>query len=225
MMPSLLVGIAVAATPIWRTIGTGMSQAKLTATETTLFEHNATGLAHMNHFWVAGSPSVDNSKVRYYIDGESVPSIAFTPSLACGVGFDDQSAPWGTKWLGKGAKSTGWFHNIMIPFKTLRITFQRAATEADGTVWMIVRGIEGAPVQVGSLTLPEQARLQLQVTNTTLQPLEFVDVASVPSPASGLIFLHSMAVASGNYNFMEGCYHLFSPASTEWPGQLLSTGV
>eukprot|EP00966_Prymnesium_polylepis_P273297 6313419-Prymnesium_polylepis.1 len=35
-----------------------------------------------------------------------------------------------------------------------------------------------------------------------------------------------MAVASGNYNFMEGCYHLFTPAeTTPWPGQLLSTGM
>jgi hypothetical protein len=90
---------------------------------------------------------------------------------------------------------------------------------------MIVRGLEDAPVRIGSLELPSTARLQLQVTHKTLQPLEFIDVASVPAPASGLIFLHSMAVASGNYNFMEGCYHLMTPAAAPWPGQLLSTGM
>ena len=47
----------------------------------------------------------------------------------------------------------------------------------------------------------------------------------MPAPSSGLIFAHSMAVASGNYNFMEGCYHLFAPAAAAWPGQLLSTGM
>ena len=63
------------------------------------------------------------------------------------------------------------------------------------------------------------------MTQKTLQPLEFIDVVDVQPPASGLIFLHSMVVKSGNYNFMEGCYHLFAPASQAWPGQLLSTGM
>ena len=34
-----------------------------------------------------------------------------------------------------------------------------------------------------------------------------------------------MSVASGNYNFMEGCYHLFTPVDAAWPGLLLSTGM
>ena len=70
----------------WTTIGTGRSQAHLTDVETVLFEHNATKGAVMNHFWAAGSPSVDNTTVRYYVDGESSASIVFTPALACGVG-------------------------------------------------------------------------------------------------------------------------------------------
>lgn len=41
---------------------------------------------------------------RYYIDGETTASIQFTPPMAAGVGFDDTQAPWGTKWIGKGAK-------------------------------------------------------------------------------------------------------------------------
>ena len=52
-------------------------------------------------------------------------------------------------------------------------------------------------MRVGPLELPASARLTLQVTHKTLQPLEFIDVAHVPAPASGLIFLHSMTVASG----------------------------
>mmetsp|Transcript_34822 Transcript_34822/g.57595 ORF Transcript_34822/g.57595 Transcript_34822/m.57595 type:complete len:152 (+) Transcript_34822:256-711(+) len=90
---------------------------------------------------------------------------------------------------------------------------------------MIVRGLESVSVQIGALTLPHAARLSLQVIQRTLQPLEYVDVASAGDSSSGLIFLHSLVVSSHNYNFMEGCYHLFSPASTPWPGQLLSTGM
>jgi hypothetical protein len=29
-----------------------------------------------------------------------------------GVGFDDQTAPWGTKWFGKGARTGGWYNNL-----------------------------------------------------------------------------------------------------------------
>jgi len=219
----LFVSAAVAP---WVTIGTGKSQARLTDTESVLFEHNVSdGTGVLNHFWAAGSSSVDNTTFRYYVDGETTPSLVFTPALACGVGFGDQAAPWGTKWIGKGATSTGWFHNIQVPFKTVRITYQKRADEPVGTIWMIVRGLENVPVRVGAIELPTTARLKLQVTRKTLQPLEFVDIVDVPSPSSGLIFLHSMAVSSGNYNFMEGCYHLMTPSAAAWPGQLLSTGM
>jgi hypothetical protein len=32
---------------------------------------------------------IDTAIFRYYIDGETVPSIEFTPMMACGVGFND----------------------------------------------------------------------------------------------------------------------------------------
>ena len=41
-----------------------------------------------------------------------MPSIQFVTNLVAGAGFDDQTAPWGTKWIGKGAKSGGWFNNL-----------------------------------------------------------------------------------------------------------------
>ena len=75
-----------------RTIGTGMSQAQLNATEQVLFEHSLAGVNDtgvMNHFWAGGSPSVDGAIIRYYIDGEASPSIEYVVSMACGVG------PWG----------------------------------------------------------------------------------------------------------------------------------
>jgi len=37
--------------------------------------------------------------------------------------------------------------------------------------------------------------------------------------------MHSLSVSSGNLNFLEACYHQFSPYNQSWPGTLLSTGT
>ena len=198
--------------PVPLTIGTGVSQAKLTPNETQFFEHNVSargGWAYLNHFWAAGTGQVDSAIFRFYIDGESEASVVFQPSLACGVGFDDQAAPWGTKWVGKGAKSTGWFHNIPIIFyKHVRVTYQLAPKDVpngQGTLWTIVRGAEGLPLQLGNLALPLEGgsvKLLLQVkTDVHLKPLEFYDLANVPRGKKGSIFMTSLFVNSTkNYN-------------------------
>jgi hypothetical protein len=56
--------------------------------------------------------AIDESIFSYYIDGESVPSIQFITYMLVGAGFNDQTAPWGTKWIGKGAKNGGWYNNL-----------------------------------------------------------------------------------------------------------------
>jgi hypothetical protein len=58
------------------------------------------------------SLAIDLSTFSYYIDGESVPSIEFVAYMAAGVGFNDQTAPWGTRWMGKGAKGGAWYNNL-----------------------------------------------------------------------------------------------------------------
>ncbi len=40
-------------------------------------------------------------------DGESEPSIKFVTYMLVSAGFNDQTTPWGTKWIGKGATSGG----------------------------------------------------------------------------------------------------------------------
>ena len=55
---------------------------------------------------------MDRSTFSYYIDGEMTPSVQFVPYMLVGAGFNDQTAPWGTKWFGKGAKGGGWFNNL-----------------------------------------------------------------------------------------------------------------
>ena len=78
-----------------RTFGTGRSEFKISAEETTVFQHDLPTGSYgvFTHFWITGSPSpgagTDNATVRYYLDGEAQPSIEFKPPLAAGVGFDD----------------------------------------------------------------------------------------------------------------------------------------
>ena len=77
-----------------RPIGTGLSQGRVNATEQTLFQHKCVNtVCALLHLWFAGSPVVDNTTVRVYVDNEEAPSIEFQVSLGVGVGFDEQSAP------------------------------------------------------------------------------------------------------------------------------------
>lgn len=213
-----------------RPIGTGQSQGSITAQEQVLFEYEGSA-GVMTHFWTAGSPQVDNVTWRYYIDNETVPSIEFQPFLACGAGFDDQTAPWGTKWFGKGAKSTGWFNNFRIPYgSSVRVTFalDGAGAGTHGMIWSIVRGLEGMPLEIGGLSLPSSARLKLQKTDVMLKPLEFVDIVGKDTGAgtAGLFFAVTMQVESSeNLNFMEGCFHWYDDQRTQWPGMIMSTGM
>jgi len=194
-----------------RPVGTGLSQGKITNQEQTLFVHDEPGV--MTHFWAAGSPVVDNVTMRYYVDNETEASIEFVASFASGVGFDDQEAPWGTKWMGKGAKTTGWFHNFRVPFDSIRITYQLVnQTVPDShTVWLIVRGMEGMKsFQIGDVVVPQTARMKLIKTETNLEPLEFVDLINLKSGTRGMLFQSTLQIESSqNFNFMEGCFHFY----------------
>ena len=48
----------------------------------------------LHHFWATGAPvKIDRMWVEYYVDGETAPSIAFQPSMMCGLGFPTQVVP------------------------------------------------------------------------------------------------------------------------------------
>eukprot|EP00948_MAST-09A_sp_MAST-9A-sp1_P001362 g1362.t1 len=217
------------------TLSEAISQGKLNATEQTLFSENSPG--KILHFWVAGCPDVDRATFRFYVDGEDTPSIEFEPPMAAGIGFDDQSAPWGNNWFGKGAASTGFFLNIPIPFNSIRVTWQLDTTKypdaKGGPIWIIVRGIyhrtqeqQEQGLTFNNVELPSQARLKLiKHENVQLKPLEFIDLVNVDPGHMGLLFANAMQVSSGNFNFMEGCFHLYDQEKSKFPGRLISTGM
>jgi len=210
--------------------GTGCSQCQMPATETTTFSHilqpGATGM--INHFWITGDQNqLDGVVYQYYIDGEQTPSISFVPGKACGVGFNDAQAPWGTKWFGKGAKDGGWFLNFQIPFyKSVRVTSWRPL----GAIgyYYIIRGVvqqPKVPIRIGNFELPQGARLRLIETKPREFPAyTYIPLVDLPT-GSGLFFMHTLIVKSVDENFLEGCYHAYTPHNQTFPGTLLSTGT
>eukprot|EP00756_Hemistasia_phaeocysticola_P028290 Hpha_TRINITY_DN16168_c2_g7::TRINITY_DN16168_c2_g7_i1::g.4723::m.4723 len=212
--------------------GTGLSAWELPGEETTIFAHKVPSgsVGVITHLWTTCSQEcVDGTVIRFYIDGESTPSIDMLPPMASGVGFNDSTAPWGTKWMGLGAGNGGngqaWFNNFRIPFtKSIRVTLHHLSGKSRPGYYFIIRGARDMPIQVGGYTLPKTAKLLLQKFEGTLQPLDWMAVTDVPT-GSGIHFASTIAVSSKNENFLEGCYHSLSPYNESFPGVLLSTGT
>jgi hypothetical protein len=155
-----------AASPV-ASFGTGYSGGFVNEDERTMFAHTLhPDSTHgvMTHFWsTAPYPVLENTIVRYYIDGEEEPSIEFLPPMACGSGFDEQFDPWGTKWFGKGANNGAWykcienflkiyrFNNFRIPFEVnVRVTVQSLNQTRYG-FYIILRGTPNLSFDIGGI--------------------------------------------------------------------------
>eukprot|EP01111_Echinosteliopsis_oligospora_P016031 TRINITY_DN6532_c0_g1_i1.p1 TRINITY_DN6532_c0_g1~~TRINITY_DN6532_c0_g1_i1.p1 ORF type:complete len:428 (-),score=102.59 TRINITY_DN6532_c0_g1_i1:51-1334(-) len=210
------------------TFGTGLSAGEVTTDEQWIFGHVVADgdVGVMTHFWVTlQNPDLDGLIVRYYVDGETNASIVFQPSLAVGVGFADITAPWGTKWFGKGANDGAFNWNFRVPFqKSIAVTVAHCCGSYGG-FYTIVRGGTNIPINIGNIQVPATAKLNQFVINQQYQPLEFISFAEVPAGNQGVVFHHTLAVSSGTPNFMEGCYHLYLEPNEAFPGTLLSTGM
>jgi hypothetical protein len=114
-----------------------------------------------------------------------------------------------------------------VPFqKSIRITGKLPADSGDNKlIWIIVRGTEDLPTSFEGFQLPPTARLTLhKIENQTFAPLAWVPVADIPT-GHGLLVSHTLAVNSGNLNFLEGCYHAYVQYDVPFPGIIVSTGT
>jgi hypothetical protein len=120
------------------------------------------------------------------------------------------------------------FSNVSrVPFqKSIRVTGQLPPTSPDNLVfWVIVRGTENLPTSFDGFQLPPTARLTLhKIENQTFAPLAWVPIVDIPS-GHGLLLSHTLAVTSGNLNFLEGCYHAYPQHDQPFPGLIVSTGT
>jgi len=134
--------------------------------------------------------------VEYYIDGESTPSIAFQPSMMCGLGFPTQIAKdfeYSAGGLcGKTAPVGGWSNTFPIPFyKSAVVTVRADPSDGAGCYggYVSVRGTPRLPLVLphSGLPLPTGSRLTLQRQPLALrQPLEFRDARDAAAGAERL---------------------------------------
>lgn len=227
----LLLSLLLVECSAQRSFGTAISRKSVSCDEETeIFAYNVSAtatFASMTHFWItADTNDIDNVLVRLYLDGEDKASIVFEPALACGVGFQDEASPWGTKWIGHGAEIGAWYINYRIPFQTsIRITLQLQPTIPTMLYYTIVRGVENVPIVIGTFTLPSTARMTLHtLKDFVAPPLAFVSLINLPT-GRGLVFQQSLSILNTEMTFLEGCFYLYTPYNASFPGMLLSSGT
>ena len=194
--------------------------------EVLLFDH--TGKGCMTHFWFGGNYSgVEDTRIRYYVDGEKVASIDMDLYMGHGIGFNDNHAPCATRYAGKIGKRNGIYNNYRIPFgKSIRITAQRPPEYEDNPeVWWIVRGVENGRVRLGGVELPEKARLKLHRNeDRTVEPLDEFDLFDVDG--SGAVFniaIAAQGLDKDHLSYLEACVRAYVGKSDE--PVMLSSGL
>ncbi len=191
--------------------------------EVVLFQHDGSGC--LTQMWVGGDwPGYDRTRIRYYVDGETKPSIDMELFLGHGIGWGDPSAPWGSERMGKTGHPSGLYNTYRIPFgKSIRVTGQLGAgVEKPQTFWWIIRGVENLPVFLGNIRLPDNTRLRLEVRdNVELEPLQFLDICQ--SSRAGAVYQVTLAVASKNFNYLETTLRAYMDGAKE--PLLLSSGT
>jgi hypothetical protein len=178
-------------------------------TEAVLFEH--TGQGCLTHFWFGGNfKGVEDTRIRYYVDGEAVPSIDMGLFLGHGIGFNEQHAPWATKYIGKIGWKNGLFNNYRIPFqKSIRVTAQRAeGADPNPQIWWIIRGLENGRVSLGGIELPRAAKLNLVcLENYDAEPLEEFNLCKVGG--QGALYQVTIAAQGQSLTYLEACMRAY----------------
>jgi len=195
--------------------------------EAVLFEHEGKGC--LTHFWFGGNfKGVEDTRIRYYVDGETEASIDMDLYMGHGIGFNDNQAPWATKHIGKIGRRNGIFNNYRIPFgKRIRVTAQRAPNADDNPmIWWIIRGVENGRVRLGGVDLPERARLKLiRLEGYTAEPLEEFTLCNVPGRGA----LYQVTIAAKglgrakHISYLEACMRAYT-GGAEKP-LMLSSGL
>ncbi len=191
--------------------------------EAVLFEHQGQGC--LSHFWFGGNfKGVEDTRIRYYVDGEKVPSIDMDLYMGHGIGFNDNHAPWATKTIGKIGKRNGIYNNYRIPFgKCIKVTAQRSLEADDNPMtWWIIRGMENGRVRLGGVELPKEARLKLvRLEGYEAESLEEFDLCKVAG--RGAVYQVAIAAKGNKLTYLEACMRAYLEGSSK--PLMLSSGL
>jgi hypothetical protein len=166
----------------------------------------------------------EDGLLRIFVDGESTPTLDLTllqiasvgRAGAQGDGHTDIS-PFSAELFGKNAQTGGVWTTIRIPFQsTVSVTLRQASTcSAQGTAWIIVRGVENTPIRMSEIDLPANAKLyQSSINGQVFAPQQFITLASSPPSTSGMLLYTFLDATSGDPNYLEGCFHITDQAGT-----------
>lgn len=197
--------------------------------EATLLDHAGSGC--LSHMWFGGDwEGYGKTRIRVYVDHESVASIDMELALGHGDGFGNPG-PWGGTRMGKTGNDGGLYNTFRIPFaKHIRITGQRATEGPNASpFWWILRGTEGLRPHLGGVELPSHARLKLHaIPGHDAEPLEELVLCDTNSNGA----LYQVTIAAHGLNrtegwhalsFMEGCIRAYQGGSAE--PLMLSSGL
>src|SRR5580704_16512752 len=74
--------------------------------ETELFRYSGAGC--ITHMWFGGNfKNYGMTRIRVYVDNEQKASIDMELMMGHGIGFQDESAPWGVERIGKTGQPSG----------------------------------------------------------------------------------------------------------------------
>lgn len=191
-------------------VGTMGKEGKLIpGEEKVLFEQPGAGT--LTHMWFGGSwPGWGDTRIRIYVDGEEKSGIDMGLFLGHGIGWGNDSAPWGTNRIGKTGHPSGVYNTYKIPFgKGVRVTaLLGTQVREPQTFWWIVRGLTDYPVRLGGITLPTSARLKLhRLEKLALAPLQEVPILDTKS--RGLLYAVTFEAQSENFNYLEACLRAY----------------
>lgn len=196
------------------------------------------GAGYVSQQWFTGTfgatgQGAEMVLIRFYIDGETSPSVSLfpyelagTPSLTSyNISKSTNVHTWAAELWGRNSASS-WINSFPVPFgASLRMTLQHVGASGAATVYYQAHGLldAGQPT-FGRLPLPVGARLVLQRNDLVLPRLAYLPVANFSS-GGGFLAAISIAFVAPNLNTLEGCFHFYPTASTPYPGQLHSTGT
>jgi hypothetical protein len=179
----------------------------------TLFQYLglATGPSGQSAPWQAGARGFNDTRIRYYIDGEQRASIDYRLYMGVGLGFNGSSLvnrSWGTARVGSlAAYST--YSTIRVPFsRSIRVTAELPDyIETSQLIWVDVRGAEGLRIAIGdTISLaPTEYRLRLYKNEAVHVPPGFM-IPLAKTNRSGLLYMTAVQVESLGYGYLEGCW-------------------
>ena len=184
-----------------------------------------------------GYTACRDTRIRYYIDGESVASVNIPIGMGTGQPYGDNNGPWSAGVaFGKTGQPSGTFNNFAIPFqKSVKVTVELLGTRPANRFWIILRGRTihsvsdtGGVAIPGTSTwdLPPSARLRtVETANVPLAPGSFLTLWN-SSAAHTVVYLVVLQVNSASGpTFLEGCFRLHDHGVAGDKIMLLSSGT